>query len=264
LLLIIAAVSIVTGCRSAKNLQESDTSKTWDPKLGLISIIEQKSERFHTMKARKVNLEFSMNGVSEHVNGNIAIYRDSIIAVSIIPALGYEVLRILCTEDSVIIINRPDKSFTSSSFEYFQKRYKMPVGFRDLQAILANEVFYFKEDYGDRIFKKELKESEESNMFIVDAFREGNRITNQRIEIDSEGRKLENVIIVDYDVPMKIGLNYLEFIDIEEILFPRAIKVELVERNTVLKLELQYGQIIFNDSLNVSFSVPAHYTRTGI
>ncbi len=43
--LIIAVVSTVTGCRSVQTISESDNSKAWDPNLGLISILEQKSKR---------------------------------------------------------------------------------------------------------------------------------------------------------------------------------------------------------------------------
>ena len=264
LLLIIAVVSSITSCRSVQTISETDKSKAGDTDLGLISILEAKTHRFHTMKARKVEVDFYMNGVNEKIKGNIAIYRDSMIAVSIIPALGYELLRILCTEDSVIIINRPEKSFTASSFRYFKNRYKIPVGFRDLQAMLANEVFYYKEGYEDRVFERKLNKSQKNNLFIVDAFREGTRITNQGIEIDAEGKKLENMFIIDYDTKMKLGLNYKEFIGVGDLLFPREIIIDMVERNNNIKLELRYGQIIFNDSINIEFSVPNHYTRGDI
>jgi len=264
LLLVIAVVSSIIGCRSVQTISETDKSKNWDPDLGVISILELKPFRFHTMKARKVDVGFYRNGVSQKVKGNIAIYRDSMIAVSIIPALGYEILRILCTEDSVIIINRPEKSFSAGSFKYFQNRYKIPVGFRDLQAMLANEVFYYKESYGDRDFEKKLNKSEKNNLFIVDAYREGRRITNQGIEIDAEGRKLQNMFIVDYDRKMKLNLDYQEFVGVEDLIFPREIIIDMVERNNNIKLELRYGQIIFDDSLNIEFSVPIHYTRDDI
>jgi hypothetical protein len=264
LLLFIAVVSSIAGCRSVQTISEADKSKATDPEGAVLSILENRSARFHTMKARKVDVDFYMNGVSEKVKGNIAIYRDSMIAVSVIPALGYELLRILCTEDSVIIINRPDKSFTASSFKYFQTRYKIPLCFSDLQAMLANKVFYYKEGYEDRVFEKKLNRSENNNLVVLDAFREGRRITNQGIEIDAEGQRLESMFIIDYDTKMKLGIKYQEFTEAGDILFPRQIIIDMVERNNSIKLELRYGQIIFDDSLNVEFSVPKNYTRGDI
>jgi len=264
LLLIIAITLLIAGCRSVKTISEKEKPTPMDPNLGVISILEKKIHRFYTMKARKVEFDLNMNGVGEKVKGNIALYRDSLIAVSVIPALGYELLRILCTEDSVIIINRPERSYSASSFDFFKKKYNIPVGFGDLQAILVNEVFYYKENYEDRIFKKQLNTSDQKNLFIVNAFKGGKRITNQRIEIDNEGRKLENVHIIDHEIKIRLNLDYQSFVGVGGVVFPTEITIDIVENNNNIKMDLRYGQVIFDDSLNIKFSVPDSYTRTDI
>jgi hypothetical protein len=122
-------------------------------------------------------------------------------------------------------------------------------------------VFYYKDDYGDRIYERQLRTRDDNNLFIVDAFRDGKRITNQGIEIDQEGRRLENIFIVDYDTKMRLNLDYQEFTGDGDLLFPKRLKIDLIESNNTIKMEITYGQIVFNDSLNVEFSVPEHYTR---
>ncbi len=257
----ILAALLIVSCRAKRITKTPEPDSSGNAELAMISILKKKTHGFHTMKINRVDVDFSMNGVQDKVKGKIAIYRDSMIAVSIIPALGYEVFRILCTRDSVILINRPEKSYYADSFEYFKRKYNIPVGFYDMQAMLANEVFYYKENYGDRIYEKQLTTRKENNLFIVDAFRDGNRITNQGIEIDREGRRLENIFVVDYELKMKLNLDYEEFVESEGWMFPKNLRVDMVESNNTIQVNINYGQIVFDDSINVEFSVPEHYTR---
>jgi hypothetical protein len=255
---------LIISCRSQRPVSEERKPVVEDNNLTVISILENKNHDFHTLKARRIEVEFYMNGGSEKIKGNIAIYRDSLIAVSVIPALGYEVLRILCTRDSVIVINRPDKSYSATSFNYYQKKYKIPVDFIDLQAILSNEVFVYKEKSGDRVFEKQLNSDNNKNLYIIDAFRDGKRITNQRIELDGDEVKLDKVFVTDYETRMKMNLRYEDFDMDEEILFPKKISLDLIERNNTVKLEIRYGLVVFNDSISVEFVVPPNYTRKDI
>ena len=255
---------LIFSCRSQKPIAGEKKNGVEDRDHSLISILEKRTHKFHTLKAQRVEVEYHMNGVSEKIRGNIAIYRDSLIAVSIIPALGYEMMRILCTEDSVIIINRQKKSYSATSYNYYRKKYRIPVDFKDLQAILSNEVFYYKEGFDGRVFEKQLKTKTNRNLFIIDAFREGEKITNQGIELDNEGKKLENISISDYDTRMRMNIKYEEFSGYGEILYPKKLRIDLIESNNTIKLYIQYGKIVFNDSINVEFMVPPRYTRGDI
>ena len=249
------------GCHTGRKIVEQEQLPAEDNNLRLIRMLEAKTHDFQTLKIKRVDMELNMNGVEENIRGNLALYRDSLIVISVVPALGYEFLRILCSPDSVIIINRPQKSYYAASFDYYRNKYSIPVDFSDLQAMLANEVFYYKDNLSDRIYEKQLTTRHDNNLFIVDAFREGKRITNQGIEIDREGRCLENVFIVDYDTRMKLNMDYENFTGNGALLFPKRLRIDMVESNNTIKMDISYGQIIFDDSLNVEFAVPEHYTR---
>ena len=255
------ALVFLFSCHSQRTMPVEEKTTDLDTESSIISILEQRTHRFRTMKVRKFDLGFYVNGVSERIKGNMAMYRDSLIAVSVIPALGYEALRILCTQDSVIIINRPERVYYAASFEFYRSKYNIPLEFKDLQAILANEVFYYKSGYNDRIYEKQLNTRNENILFLVDAFREGRRITNQGIEINSQGRKLENVFVIDYDTKMRLNVDYEDFNENSDVLFPKRIRMDIVESNNTVKLDIYYGQIIFNDSLNIEFNAPSQYTR---
>ena len=252
---------MILGCRSQRNVAGDRSNESGGATRTQMSSLDKNKHQFKTLKARKVYVDLYMNGGHDKVKGNIAIYRDSLIAVSIVPALGYEILRILCTRDSVIVINRPAKSYYASSFEQYRNKYRIPVDFTDLQSILVNEVFYYKEDYADRIITKKRNRKENKSLYVLDGFRAERQITSQGIEFDETGISLVNVVIEDYDINMRLGINYEEFSAEGEILFPGSVKLDLVDKDNSIKLKIEYGQVIFDDSLRIEFAAPLHYTR---
>jgi hypothetical protein len=261
LVILVVVLVLLNGCKSQKLITEGEGGTEPVMEESMITLLEKKTHRFRTLKVRRFDMGFSINGVSDRVRGNMAIYRDSLIAVAVIPALGYEALRILCTQDSVIIINRPEKTYYAASFDYYRSKYSIPVDFADLQAMLANEVFFYKAEYKDRIYEQQISTRDNNTLFLIDSFREGNRITNQGIEISGGGQKLESVFIIDYDTRMRLNLEYEEFGGSKEDLFPKHLRMNIFESNNTVNLDIRYGQVIFNDSLNIEFAAPAQYTR---
>jgi uncharacterized protein YceK len=260
IVVLVMVLVLLNGCRSQKVVTDAENAPEPITEESMISLLEKKTHRFRTLKVRRLDIGFNINGVSDRLKGNMAIYRDSLIAISVIPALGYEALRILCTRDSVIIINRPDKTYNTASFDYYRNKYSIPVDFSDLQAMLANEVFFYKGEYKDRVFEQQINTRENNILFIIDSFREGKRITNQGIEIGS-GQILESVFVIDYDTRMRMNLEYEDFSVGKEMVFPKHLRLNIFESNNTVNLDIRYGQIIFDDSLNLEFSAPAQYTR---
>lgn len=263
-LIVVIFLVLNTGCHTRQIVSGEKKLDEFNPEISMMHLLEKKAHNFKTLKARKIDVEFTRNSVQDQAKANLAIYRDSLIAVSIIPALGYEAMRIMCTPDSVIIIDRTEKYWYGASFDYYRRKYQIPVEFADLQAILANEVFYYKDKYPERIYERQINTREENMLCLVDAYREGKRITNQGIEIDATGTRLENIFVVDYDVRMRLNINYENFTEANETYFPKRISMDIIESNNTMRLEINYGQVIFNDSINVDFDVPKHYTRGDI
>ena len=54
-------------------------------------------------------------------------------------------------------------------------------------------------------------------------------------------------------------LGYADFIMESETPFPRTLSVKLSGEMIKLLLDIKYGQIVFNDSLNLEFEIPENY-----
>lgn len=255
------ALMPLAGCRSGRVITTEAAQEKGLSNKKLIFLLEQGTKSFNTLKFRKADVEITMNNARNNVKSNIAIFRDSMIAVSIMPVLGYEAIRILCLKDSVIVINRKEKSYYASSYEYFRRKFKIPVGFSELQAILSNELFYYKPDYEDRTYKKQFVKNEKTDQFLIDSYKNENRSTSQGFGIDREKILIENVNIVDYDKRMRINLDYDDFSKENGWLFPMKISVDISESSNNINMVIKFDEIVFDEALNIEFIAPQNYTR---
>jgi hypothetical protein len=216
---------------------------------------------FNTMKVKRMNVDFIINGVKDNFNGNMAVKRDSMIAISVIPLLGYEALRILCTQDSIIVINRTDKTYHASSLDYYLKKYNIHTGFNDLQAVLVNEVFYYNAGFRDLEYEKTLEMQEGNMLYIINSLIGNIKLTDQKIAADSACSQIKDVFVIDYRRGVEMSVKYSDFSGCGMEYFPSSIIVDIKDSRNDINLGIEYGQVIFDDRLNVKFEIPKGYSR---
>jgi len=216
---------------------------------------------FETMKVKRMSVDFVFNGIRDSFNGNMAISRDSLIAISIIPLFGYEAVRILCTKDSIIVINRADKTYQSSSLDYYLQKYNISAGFNDLQAVLANEVFFYKPGYMGVNYVKEVKMEGGRILFILELLIGRIKLANQKIAADSACYRIRDVFVIDYKRDMKIEVRYNDFNGCKIESFPNRIMIDIQDKSNTVNLDIEYGQVTFDEKINVKFEIPEDYSR---
>lgn len=249
------------GCKTGRKVIAEAEEVPGSKNQAIDSLKEKSSTRFRTLKIRKAEIDIAINNERNSVKGNIAIYRDSLIAVSILPVLGYEAFRILCTRDSVILINRPEKTYSASSFENYKSKYSIPLSFNDILALFANELFYYKSDHPDRYFKRELSDINDKNLYLYYSFLNGKKVSSQSFSIDKKLNLLEETSIYDFDTKENMKINYSEFSEESGLQFPKKTFVIYSGEKNNFSIEFKYEQIVFNDSLNLKFAVPDNYKQ---
>jgi hypothetical protein len=259
--IICLAVLVFSGCRARRGLNSTRDKLPEKKEKNLITVLDPDASNFTTMKSRKANLKIGLEGIQNQATGNLAVYRDSIIALSVIPILGFEAFRVLCNTDSIIVINRIEKSYYAASFEEAGRKYNIPVGFQDLQAILFNEVFYYKDEYEDREYKDQFNEVPGGNLYLIEASCREKRLTRQGIKIDSIIGNITNMFIIDYERRIQLDISYDEFEETGSFQFPKKLAMKIAEPHKTIKLEINYGQTVFNDPIHIEFKIPVNYRR---
>lgn len=216
---------------------------------------------FETLKVKRMNVDFMINGIKENFNGNMAVVRDSFIAISIIPLLGYEAVRILCSKDSIIVINRTDKTYHASSIDYFLKKYNIPATFNDLQAVLINEAFIYRANYKDVTYEERMEIEEGRILFFIESLLGSIKLTSQKITADSACNKIRDVFVFDYQRDVKMEVRYSDFDGCEIESFPNRISVDIQNEKSTVNIDIKYGLVIFDDKINAKFEIQEGYSR---
>ncbi len=220
----------------------------------------------HSFKARTLTGKaavLSVVGDQENsFNINLRIYTDSAIWISITPLLGIEVARVLVTRDSVKFIDRLNKKFSVSDFQYLNNLLQVNVDFDIIQGILTGNLFAYKKNKFNSVYieekyyilstlsKRKLKRSLEdvdiSKPIVQDLWVDGNNYRITRLEV--EDQKLNKSLLTDYE-------NHQQT---EGGLFPYKSKT-LITAGKIVKIDIEYLKISLNTEIDFPFNVPKGY-----
>lgn len=203
----------------------------------------------------KMQLEKPDEKISSAVT--IRIKKDSVIWVSMVPALGIEVARLRITPDTIQILDRLHRQYYSGNFSLLQKRFNISASFEMLQAMLLGN--YLPGETGNikEIKGGELQQIEQTrNNLTIDQF------------LDPQMRKLKRMQITDEKTGDAITASYNEFEQQEERLLATACLI-LLQRTSAkdpksqnAAISVKYNKFTFNEpNLAFPFTVPADYER---
>jgi hypothetical protein len=219
---------------------------------------------FKTLKVKRMNIDFEVNGKSQRFRANMALARDSMIVLSIIPMMGYEAMRIICTTDSLYVINRSDRTFHKSSMESFLSKYNVHAKYHELQAILANEAFIYRSSINETGMTRKMNMVDGKILYSIKWLLEGKRYTNQTFTVEEKNHHLQRIMVEDYLEHINMSISYAEYRSYGHWDFPEKIYVNVKERKNYIKLQIQYGQVIIDESIRVSLNIPESYSRIDI
>ncbi|GAB1404577.1 hypothetical protein MASR1M74_17560 [Lentimicrobium sp.] len=220
--------------------------------------------KYHNLSAR-FSASFYQNKSRTTFSGQLRIQKDSLIWVSISPAFGIEMIRILITNDSIFYMNRLDKTYFTGDFNYINTKINSTLDFDMLQSFLTGNDFSFYENStfragidnheytltttGRRKLKKYVRNNNEISIPLQNLWLnpETFKITRVLIrELTPNGRKVEGSYTYEKQnnqlVPMTVSFN-LETLD---------------NKNSI---EVEYTRFEIPDNLNFPFRIPDKYSR---
>ena len=144
LMLGLAVLFVLQGCRATRSAR---STKPLSEALADSAAARLKAN-FFTYQWFSARARMSMNNADGGVEftANIRAKKDSAIWVSISPALGIEVARVLITADSVRVIDRLNKKYNSYGYNVFGRFTTMPVDLTSLENMLAGVPLLFNDD----------------------------------------------------------------------------------------------------------------------
>lgn len=150
-LLVAALLSVLTGCSNERRLLKGKPLKSQPAEAVLDSYYaSQPNWQWLGMKLdvkvvmggdEKAAGEGRNTGETQSFKATARIARDSVIWLSISPALGVEVARLMLMQDSVFLISKVpgNRFFYSGTYEGIEDWAQTPLNFADIQALLTGQ-----------------------------------------------------------------------------------------------------------------------------
>jgi hypothetical protein len=249
---------ILVSCKPKENLFLLKSPEKLNDK-ELEEIILKANKEIETVKLGRINISLDINGEEFKSGGTIGIIRDSVVVISLVPAMGYEISRIFCYKDKVLVLDRVEKTFFYTSLQKNIEKYKIHCSYNDIEALLEGRAFvYGNEMYGAKM-KKSLERIPDKIKINYDLIQNEKIITSQEIIVREEGLLTENNNIKDHKENTDISLNYDEFSNISGFILPQKIILLVDNPDRKLKLLMEIGNIVINEQINADNTIPSRY-----
>lgn len=217
------------------------------------------NDEIKTIKLAKIKFKISINDESYESGGNIAILKDSLIIISVVPLMGFEIARIYCLKDNILVLNRPDKTYYYSPYEKKIGPYYVMGEFNDLESILTGRAFIYRgESMSGQLKKKSIKESGYIKYFFE--MHEKNFVKSlQKITVREENLLMEKNEISDYKNHFGLFINYMQFKTTGHFVLPDEISIIANNADDRININISIGSVTINEAINANIVIPEKY-----
>jgi len=261
------AVLLSSSCKSRKTVPLADAVKPTIPapvpadSPDSLYAVLQSGGLSATWFAARVAVDAELDRDKRSFNVNLRMRCDSLIWMSISPALGIEVARVLISPDSVKVLNRINGTYFKGGFAYLSELLQADLNFKMLQSILLGNAYlhytvdkYILDRENDEFvlstFKKR-KMKREVEMEIPE-------IVTQEIWYSPERQRVSRMEMRDYRPMRNFSVRYLAYELIDSLMVPSSFQID-AQANKSLSVQMTYSRIVLNKEQNIAFSIPDDY-----
>lgn len=261
--LVLATAGLVSCSASRKTVMEPIKEQGAEYLMSKLKEHELKYQQF----SAKFNATYEVDQKQTSVSGNIRIENDSIIWISISPALGIEAVRFMLTPDSIKYLNRLSDTYLLQGFDYINKLLNKSMDYDMAQAFLTGNDFslYESGSFKASVDNKEYKLNTVNRSKIRRTVRRSDdniSIPIQYIWLNSENFKISKVLIKEAERDSrKFIATYSEFKDIDGRLIPSNLEFKAETDEKKISIKIIYSRIQINQKQNYLFKIPEGYSE---
>ncbi len=216
----------------------------------IMSKVVKKKIDFTTFNA-KIKVDYEGQETSQHATAYLSMKKDSVILIKVVGPLGIVGLQVQITKDSIILMNKLDKTVRLRSISYLQEASQVPFDFYTLQdVIIGNPIFLSTNILSYKTY---------NNQFLV--YMTG-KLFKHLLTLDNNDFKPLHSKLDDID-PLQNRTCDITFSNYEtkgDFNFATYRSIS-VSQKSKLDVYLDFKDYKFNEPLNYAFSVPKNYKR---
>lgn len=262
-LFLLGSIVFVQSCKTKRAIIRKPLKE--EGEAFLLNKMSESELNFNFFSARCAITVISDKKSKSDFRGQIRIQKDSVIWLSLSPALGIEVARLMISQDSIWFINRIDKTYFKGDYDFINSFFQTTIDFDILQALLVgNDMLYYEDDNFRAAIdameyrlgaakrskkKKELMLQDSPNILI------------QNIWLNPDNFKITKVNLKEFGQENKqLEMRYSHFSAVQNQLVPTELDM-LLQADKKLKVSLRFSSIEIDESLSFPFKVPSKYSK---
>lgn len=216
----------------------------------------------------KMSCSASIDGKNADLNIKLRLRKDSAIWMSISPALGIEMARVLITPDSLKYVNRLEKTYYTGSVLHLNSLSPAKINFQILQNLIVGTQ-NIKTDKKQTDNHGKFKASIENQMYLLSSI---NKKAHQK---SMEGKKIKDndgvfywvlpntfkvhrIEETNYSKKQKIIIEHDKYEPIKGQEFPMSTKL-FFEDTKPLTITIEHSRVEMNNPLKLPFSISSKY-----
>lgn len=280
-LLVSIFVILLSSCKSKKSVQKpisiqsSDSTEKCQANIKstrhLIEKMQQNTFNYEWIYA-KAETKLVIDSEDTDVDIKIRAKRDSAILISVEAINLFDVAKILITNDSVKMIIYPKKQYFYGSIENISKLLNISADLDLIQSVLfGNNAEFYNED--DKI-KHVIDKKNCHYLLTTTKKRKVKRLLKDKdiiiakepiqiITISPTNFKIIQNRFIDLKNNHSLIVDYENFQPIDSLIFPKNLKAQVIAQQP-LDFQLKYSKVEINKPQNLTFRIPASYSKTEI
>jgi hypothetical protein len=203
----------------------------------------------------KTKFQYTDSKNSNSATANIRIKKDSIIWFSLTPALGIEAARGIITQDSMIIVDRLNKTYSVFTFKELSNKFRIDMDYNLLQSLLlGNAISEIKPDN---------KLRNEGDFFKLTQIQSALNIENL---VNNKTLKIERVTLKDALTSNSMAISYSDFWPVDSYLFSNQTSISINYKigedqpNSTTEIVLEHSKVeIETKRVKFPFNIPSKY-----
>ena len=248
-LLLVLALFTTISCKTPADGSASNAKKKSAKILGKKMLENQVDFEWFSCKTK---IKYQDMRRAQSATAAIRMRKDSLIWVQVTALLGIEAARIYMTPDSIHVLNRLDRSYLTSDFNYIEREFQLPMSFDMIQQIIVGNALF----YDPETAKSHVKNDKHVLTCFDDDMRRAFWLEKGTYQLRSmvlEDMIDKQKIVADFDKYKKIDNDY-------DFAYFRNIQVQSQQTGNV-NLELNFTKLDINVEKKFLFDVPDRYKR---
>ncbi|MCB2221482.1 MAG: DUF4292 domain-containing protein [Bacteroidetes bacterium] len=254
---------LITSCKSSRSIIKEPIKE-----YGADFLFEKlkENEFSYNWLSAKYDLDLIIDKKNTSFSGQLRMRKDSAIWVSLSPALGIEMARLLISEDSVKFINRINKTYFIGNYSAVNRMLGTNIDFDIIQSLLiGNDLTYyedgkFRASYDSKEYHLVTAGRAKLKKYVRNQDDE-ERIYIQNIYLNPETFKITSMKVKEVKKEsIKLDALYTEFKMLEEQLFPNHVVYDITS-DSPIQAKLNYSRLKINEKQRFPFKISSKYSR---